>query len=157
MLCSVRLCKGPRNEQRRYCAVLVLKELAENAPTLFSQHMKKALEYLCQVVRDPRELIRETAIAAMRACLSLMAKREETHKMDFYKRIYDTVQIKVCVVVVCQSFDGFSSFSFLLCFFVLLPLCLSFFFFAVLFVCISSTMLFVFSFSCLVLSPSASS
>lgn len=38
--------EGDRSEQRRYAAVLVLKELAENTPTLFNVHVEKFLSHI---------------------------------------------------------------------------------------------------------------
>ncbi len=44
--------KGERHELRRYGAVLVLKELAVNAPSLFNQHSKDFFTLIWTGIRD---------------------------------------------------------------------------------------------------------
>lgn len=58
-----------RNEPRRHAAVLVLKELAINAPTLFYVHVPAFVDLIWSALRDPKLVIREGAIDALRGSL----------------------------------------------------------------------------------------
>jgi len=83
---------GDRNEGRRHAAVLVLKELALNAPTFFFQQVQPFFENIPNAVRDPKQAIREGAVEALQACLVILAQRE-TKEMQkrpiWYNQIYD--------------------------------------------------------------------
>jgi FKBP12-rapamycin complex-associated protein len=50
--------QGDRSEQRRYAAVLVLKEVAENAPTSFNVHVGAFLDRIWVALRDPKVRLR---------------------------------------------------------------------------------------------------
>jgi FKBP12-rapamycin complex-associated protein len=84
--------QGDRSEQRRYAAVLVLKEVAENAPTSFNVHVGAFLDRIWVALRDPKVLVREAAIEALRGCLSLIAKRTSKQRPQRYYRIFMEVQ-----------------------------------------------------------------
>ena len=45
---------GDRNEARRYAAVLVLKELANNASTLLYSYVPQILDLVWVALRDPK-------------------------------------------------------------------------------------------------------
>jgi hypothetical protein len=45
---------GERNEVRRHTAILVLRELATNAPTLFYPHVPQFFDVIVSAVRDPK-------------------------------------------------------------------------------------------------------
>jgi FKBP12-rapamycin complex-associated protein len=84
--------QGDRSEQRRYAAVLVLKELAQNTPTLFNVHVEKFLSHIWVTLRDPKALIREASIEALHNCLLLIAKRGRELRTDRYRTIYTELQ-----------------------------------------------------------------
>ncbi|KXJ19820.1 Serine/threonine-protein kinase mTOR [Exaiptasia diaphana] len=67
---------GDRNEGRRHAAVLVLRELALNAPTFFFQQVQPFFDNIFNAVRDPKQAIREGAMEALKACLVILAQRE---------------------------------------------------------------------------------
>src|SRR4051812_46511272 len=79
--------------ERRHAAVLVLRELAENTPTLFNIHVPAFLDHIWVTLRDPKEQIREAAIEALRACLSLVATRANKSRTDWYSKIFFEVQL----------------------------------------------------------------
>ncbi|XP_038044243.1 serine/threonine-protein kinase mTOR-like [Patiria miniata] len=81
---------GDRNEGRRHAAVLVLRELAENTPTFFFQQVQSFFDHIFNAIRDPKQAIREAAVAALRACLELTSQREtkEMQKPQWYKQTY---------------------------------------------------------------------
>eukprot|EP00117_Sycon_ciliatum_P040328 scpid3818/ scgid5118/ Serine/threonine-protein kinase mTOR; FK506-binding protein 12-rapamycin complex-associated protein 1; FKBP12-rapamycin complex-associated protein; Mammalian target of rapamycin; Mechanistic target of rapamycin; Rapamycin target protein 1 len=82
---------GERVEVKRHAAVLLLRELAVNAPTFFFQKVQPFLDHIFNAVRDSKQIIRENAIAALRACLALMAQREtkETQRPTWYSHCYE--------------------------------------------------------------------
>lgn len=45
---------GDRNEGKRHAAVLVLRELAVNAPTFFFQKVQPFLDHIFNAIRDPK-------------------------------------------------------------------------------------------------------
>lgn len=83
--------KGERHELRRYGAVLVLKELAVNAPSLFNQHAKDFFSLIWTGIRDPKPNIRESSIDALRAALLLIRDREKTKQVT-YEALYQEAQ-----------------------------------------------------------------
>ena len=84
--------EGDRSEQRRYAAVLVLKELADNTPTLFNVHVATFVDHIWVTLRDPKLQIREAAIDALRHCLLLISKRALRLKIQRYDKIFQEIQ-----------------------------------------------------------------
>lgn len=88
--------QGDRSEQRRHASVLVLKTLAENAPTLFNVHVSSVylfffflysmqfLDHVWIALRDTKLEIRESAILSLRACLVLISKRASRWRLQVY-------------------------------------------------------------------------
>ncbi|GAM22047.1 hypothetical protein SAMD00019534_052220 [Acytostelium subglobosum LB1] len=83
---------GDRYENRRHAAVLVLKELAQNSPTLFYVHAANFVDQIWVALRDTKVAIREGAVEALRACLELIAERESRLRLQWYQKIYDESQ-----------------------------------------------------------------
>ncbi|XP_063292058.1 serine/threonine-protein kinase mTOR [Pelobates fuscus] len=86
---------GPeRNEGRRHAAVLVLRELAVSAPTFFFQQVQPFFDNIFYAVWDPKQAIREGAVAALRACLILTTQREpkELQKPMWYRQTFDEAE-----------------------------------------------------------------
>eukprot|EP00002_Diphylleia_rotans_P004010 TRINITY_DN1288_c0_g1_i6.p1 TRINITY_DN1288_c0_g1~~TRINITY_DN1288_c0_g1_i6.p1 ORF type:complete len:2340 (-),score=509.17 TRINITY_DN1288_c0_g1_i6:204-7223(-) len=79
--------EGDRYESRRHAAVLILKELAENAGTLFFVHVEHFFEHMWTAIRDPKINIRETAVEALRACLRLIEQRNNPEYARWYQKI----------------------------------------------------------------------
>ncbi|CAG5108662.1 Similar to Mtor: Serine/threonine-protein kinase mTOR (Rattus norvegicus), partial [Cotesia congregata] len=85
---------GDRNEGKRHAAVLVLRELAVSMPTYFFQQVTQFFDLIFNAVRDPKAVIREGAVEALRAALVVTAQRETTKQMlksQWYKQCYDEV------------------------------------------------------------------
>jgi len=81
-----------RHESRRYAAVLVLKELAQNAPTLFYVHVASFFKLVWTPLRDHAVHIREGAVEALRAALALISKRENRLRLQWYHKIFEEAQ-----------------------------------------------------------------
>ncbi|XP_065891468.1 serine/threonine-protein kinase mTOR-like isoform X2 [Dysidea avara] len=79
-----------KNENKRLAAVLVLRELAVHAPTLFYTQIQAFFDNIFIAVRDSKALIREKAVSALRACLALTAQREtkEAANPIIYQQAY---------------------------------------------------------------------
>jgi FKBP12-rapamycin complex-associated protein len=80
------------NEHKRLAAVLILRELAVHTPTLFYQQIQQFFDNIFTAIRDPKALIRERAVSALRACLRLTAQRETKEAVNntrSYQRAYD--------------------------------------------------------------------
>lgn len=60
---------GDRGEARRYAAALIARELAENAPAVFNVHVRAFIDAIWNGLRDPKLLVREASVAALRVGL----------------------------------------------------------------------------------------
>lgn len=81
-----------RYEPRRYAAVLVLKELAINAPTLFNVHIINFIDVIWVALNDTSLMIREAAVEALRACLDVIINREPSLRSQWYKKLWQETQ-----------------------------------------------------------------
>ncbi|CAA0834265.1 Serine/threonine-protein kinase TOR [Striga hermonthica] len=83
---------GDRIEYRRLAAVLILKEMAENASTVFNVHVPEFVEAIWVALRDPKLNIPERAVEALRACLWVIEKRETRWRVQWYYRMFEATQ-----------------------------------------------------------------
>ena len=81
-----------RVEARRYAAVLILRELAANAPTVFNVHVPAFIDAIWPALRDPKLAIREAAVRALRQCLVVIEKRETRYRVQWYYKLYEETQ-----------------------------------------------------------------
>jgi FKBP12-rapamycin complex-associated protein len=84
--------EGPRIEYRRFAAVLILKEMAENASTVFNVHVPEFVDAIWVPLRDPALPVRERAVEALRACLNVIEKRETRWRVQWYYRMFEATQ-----------------------------------------------------------------
>ncbi|KAJ0011377.1 hypothetical protein Pint_33614 [Pistacia integerrima] len=75
--------RGDRVEYRRFAAVLILKEMAENASTVFNVHVPEFVDAIWVALRDPTLAVRERAVEALRACLRVIEKRETRWRVQW--------------------------------------------------------------------------
>ncbi|MCD7451121.1 hypothetical protein HAX54_009733 [Datura stramonium] len=75
--------RGERIEYRRFAAVLILKEMAENASTVFNVHVPEFVDAIWVALRDPTLAVREKAVEALRACLRVIEKRETRWRVQW--------------------------------------------------------------------------
>ncbi|CAN8288398.1 unnamed protein product [Cochlearia groenlandica] len=83
---------GDRVNYRCLAAVLILKEMAENASTVFNVHIPQFVDLIWVALRDPRLLVRERAIEALRACLRVIETRETRWRVQWYYRLLEATQ-----------------------------------------------------------------
>ncbi|CAM6130085.1 unnamed protein product [Calypogeia fissa] len=84
--------QGERAETSRFAAVLILKEMAENAPTVFNVHVSDFIERIWFALRDNKLAVRERAVDALRACLCVIEKRETRWRVQWYYRMFEKTQ-----------------------------------------------------------------
>ena len=58
--------RGESQGNRRYAAVLILREMAENAPAVFNVHVRSFIEIIWAGLRDAKVIVREASVAALR-------------------------------------------------------------------------------------------
>ena len=80
--------QNKRYEHRRHAAVLLLKELAEHAPTLFYQHVSLFFRCIWVALSDDHVEIRDSAGKALASCLALVAERRSHFRYQWYDGIY---------------------------------------------------------------------
>ena len=79
-------------ELRELAAVLVLKQLAANAPTLFNPHVPMFLDLIWVPIHAMRVDVREAAVLALRVCLMDVASRAERWKRSCFLRVFEQAQ-----------------------------------------------------------------
>ncbi|KAH8519812.1 hypothetical protein H0E87_001306, partial [Populus deltoides] len=79
-------------EFRLFAAVLILKEVAENASTVFNVHVPEFVDAIWVALRHPTLAIRERAVEALRACLRVIEKRETRWRVQWYYRMFEATQ-----------------------------------------------------------------
>ena len=75
-------------EMRRNAAILVLTELAENAPALFYSHVPSFFEHIWKVLIDRKPLLRIRAALALRSVLVLVSHRKSQNSRKYFNSIY---------------------------------------------------------------------
>ncbi|KAF2204804.1 hypothetical protein GQ43DRAFT_387121 [Delitschia confertaspora ATCC 74209] len=81
-----------RSENRRFGAVLILRELAHNSPTLMYQWIPQIFEVIWIALRDPKVLIREKAAMAISSCFEIISPRDNQMKQQWFQRVYDEIR-----------------------------------------------------------------
>ena len=57
---------GERPEAQRYAAVLILRQMAENAPAVFNVHVRAFIDVVWNALRHPKLAVRQVAVKALR-------------------------------------------------------------------------------------------
>lgn len=81
--------QSDRIEERRYSAVLVLRELGRNSPTLVYTFVGLIFDQIWVGLRDQRLLIRQTAAEAISACFQIIRERDQGLRQTWQAKIYD--------------------------------------------------------------------
>lgn len=85
--------QNDRVEERRYSAVLVLRELATNAPTLMYQYIQTIFDWIWIGLRDTRQQIREASAETVSACFRIIRDRDQEMKQIWMGKIYNEARI----------------------------------------------------------------
>lgn len=80
-----------QGDRSRLAAVLVLRELAVNAPTLIYAYVPRILDLIWVALRDSRNVIREYAADCLSQCLEIVQQRETPMRKTWYARIWEEV------------------------------------------------------------------
>ncbi|KAJ9175070.1 hypothetical protein P3X46_013654 [Hevea brasiliensis] len=84
--------RNDRAEYRLFAAVSILKEMAENASTVFNVHVPEFVDAIWIALRHPTLEVRERAVEALRACLRVIEKRETRWRVQWYYRMFEATQ-----------------------------------------------------------------
>nr|QGN03465.1 target of rapamycin [Ixodes ricinus] len=97
-----------RHEAKRHAAVLILQELAMSTPTVFFQNVPPVFDCIFNAVRDPKPMIREGAVLALRAALVVTAQREtkDTQNPPWYLKCYEEAEAGFEEAAVAQKGVG---------------------------------------------------
>ena len=80
--------KEQLDESRRMAAVLILKELAINAPSLFYVHVSTFFDLIWTALKDSKLAIRAGAAEALGAALELTASRKTRQRSQWHDSIW---------------------------------------------------------------------
>jgi serine/threonine-protein kinase mTOR len=86
---SLEWLQSDRVEEKRYSAVLVLRELARNAPTLMYPYVGVVFDLLWVGLRDPRQLIRATSGETVSACFRIIRERDQGLKQEWMTKMFN--------------------------------------------------------------------
>ncbi|KAI1637788.1 FAT-domain-containing protein [Biscogniauxia mediterranea] len=81
--------QSERVEEKRYSAVLVLRELARNAPTLMYAYVGLIFDLIWVGLRDTRQLIRATSGETVSACFRIIRERDQEMKQAWMTKMYN--------------------------------------------------------------------
>lgn len=98
--------QGERVESHRFAAVLILKEMAMNAPTVFNVHVKEFIEAVWFALRDQKLQVRERAVEALRACLCVIENRETRWRVQWHYRLFESTQDGLGPKATVESIHG---------------------------------------------------
>ena len=85
--------RGESQGNRRYAAVLILREMAENAPAVFNVHVRSFIEIIWAGLRDAKVIVREASVAALRVILPSAPFRTSPFALQLY----------LLLLLLCQS------------------------------------------------------
>ncbi|CAK5017836.1 unnamed protein product, partial [Aphanomyces euteiches] len=81
---------GNENFQvRRQAAVVIMRELAINAPAILFRHVDTFFDVIWNAFWDSKQQTRESAADALQACFALLQARESNRKNQWYTRTYE--------------------------------------------------------------------
>lgn len=73
-----------RIEYRRFAAILILKEKAEHASSVFNVHVPEFVYAVWVALKDPTLPVREHARDASQPCLGVIEKHETHWRVQWY-------------------------------------------------------------------------
>ena len=85
--------QSERIEERRYSAVLELRELARKAPTLMYGYVGLIFDLIWVGLRDTRHLIRATSAETVSACFRIIRERDPELKKTWMNKMYTEMSL----------------------------------------------------------------
>lgn len=89
---SLEWLTSERNENRRFAAVLTLRELARNSPTLLYTYIAGVLVSIWEGLRDQKVIIRETAAEVVFHSFKILSARDPQHRSTCLTRMFEGAQ-----------------------------------------------------------------
>lgn len=90
---SIEWLQSDRQEIRRHAAILQIKSIGDNNPTLLYAYVGQILDNaIWAALRDPKLVIRDDAAEALRVLLEIINKRESTQREQWYRGLFDEAQ-----------------------------------------------------------------
>ncbi|EXJ58070.1 FKBP12-rapamycin complex-associated protein [Cladophialophora yegresii CBS 114405] len=77
-----------KQESRKLAAVLLIRELAKNSPTLVYGFIPQIFDLVWNALRDPKDLIRRVAAQSVSACFGVMVARDAQFQNHWFAKIY---------------------------------------------------------------------
>ncbi|KAK5278839.1 phosphatidylinositol kinase-related protein kinase tor1, partial [Exophiala xenobiotica] len=77
-----------KQESRKLAAVLLIREMARNSPTLVYGFIPQIFDLIWHALRDPKDLIRRTAAHSVSACFGVMVARDAQFQAHWFAKIY---------------------------------------------------------------------
>jgi serine/threonine-protein kinase mTOR len=77
-----------KQESRKLAAVLLIRELALNSPTLVYGFIPQIFELIWNALRDQKDIIRNIAAEAVSACFGVMIARDASFQAQWFSKIY---------------------------------------------------------------------
>ncbi|KAF2487814.1 TOR1 phosphatidylinositol 3-kinase [Neohortaea acidophila] len=81
-----------RNENRRFAAVLILRELARNSSTLLYPYIPGILVSIWEGLRDQKYAIREVAAETVSQCFKVLSARDPQQRTTCLTRMFEAAQ-----------------------------------------------------------------
>jgi FKBP12-rapamycin complex-associated protein len=79
---SLEWLQRSQNESRRYAAVLILREMAENAPAVFNVHVRAFIDAIWSALRDPKIHVRDAGVSALSVSQPPLPLLFNSHRND---------------------------------------------------------------------------
>lgn len=89
---ALELMRGDRQEIGRYASVLILYQLAANAPNLFAGYVTTVLDQIWIPLRDHRTVVRERTSMLLGACFELVHVREKAYRNEVYGKVLEEAE-----------------------------------------------------------------
>ena len=77
-----------KQESRKLAAVLLIRELARNSPTLVYGFIPQIFDLVWNALRDPKDLIRRIAAQSVSSCFGVMVARDAQFQNHWFAKIY---------------------------------------------------------------------
>jgi serine/threonine-protein kinase mTOR len=78
-----------KQESRKLAAVLLIRELAKNSPTIVYGFIPQIFDVIWNALRDNKDLIRDIAAEAVSACFRIMIARDQQFQTQYFSMIYN--------------------------------------------------------------------